>query len=155
MNPKTKSILTAAVPLLGVQAFVASLQGAENPFVGTWTSNTSKSKVPSDYRYQRLTLLFAVVFDTVTIGSKFVDASGQERTATELFHTDGREHPGTLSPGVLHTSRWVNSHMIETTAKKDGKDLGFVTYEVSADGTILISKYSTSPGQVLVFDRQQ
>ena len=45
MNPKTKSILTAAVLLLGVQAFVASLQGAENPFVGTWPSNSSKSKV--------------------------------------------------------------------------------------------------------------
>ena len=68
---------------------------------------------------------------------------------------DGKEHPGTLSPGVLHTARWVNSRMIETTAKKDGKDVGVVTYEVSVDGRTLISRYSTSPEQVLVFDRKE
>jgi hypothetical protein len=41
-----------------------------------------------------------------------------------LFHTDGKEHPGTLSPGVFHMAKWVNARTIETTAKKDGKDMG-------------------------------
>jgi hypothetical protein len=102
-----------------------------------------------------VTLQFAVVFDTVTVGSKFLGTSSQEQTATELFHMDGKEHPGTLNPGVLHTARWVNSRMIEATAKKDGKDVGVMTYEVSADGRTLTSRYSTSPEQVLVFDRQE
>ena len=71
-----------------------------------------------------MTLQFAVVFDTVTIGGKLVTTSGQEQSATELFHTDGKEHPGTLNPGVLHVARWVNSRVIETSAKKDGKNVG-------------------------------
>lgn len=144
-----------AVLLVGLLTTASSLGAADNPFVGTWTSNFSKSKLPSNYQYKRVTLQFAVVFDTVTIGSKFVAGSGQEQSATELFHTDGKEHPGTLSPGVLHTARWVNSRMLETSAKKDGKDFGVVTYELSADGKTLISKHSTSPQQVLVFERQE
>ena len=141
--------------LLTLLTMAQSLPAAENPFVGTWTSNPSKSKLPSDFQYKRVTLQFAVMFDTVTIGGKFLTAAGQEQTFTELFHMDGKEHPGTLSPGVLHTARWVNSRMIETTAKKDGKDLGLMTYEVSADGKILTSKNSSSPQQVLVYDRQE
>ena len=58
-----------------------------------------------------------------TIGSKFVTGSGQEQTATELFHTDGKEHPGTLSPGVVQAAKWVNSRTIETSAKKKGRTL--------------------------------
>ena len=140
--------------LLGLMTIAGSLHAADNPFVGTWTLNLSKSKLPANAQYKSITLQFAVVFDTVTVGSKFVAASGQEQTATELFHTDGKEHPGTLSLGVLHTARWVNARMIETTAKKDGKDMGVVQYEVSADGRTLTSRYSTSPEQVLVFDRR-
>ncbi len=107
----------AALFLLGLMTIAAGLSAVENPFVGTWTSNFSKSKVPSNYQYKRVTLQFAVVFDTVTIGSKLVTASGHEQGATELFHADGKEHPGTLSPGVLHMARWVNSRILETRAK--------------------------------------
>jgi hypothetical protein len=52
----------------------------------------------------------------------------------------------------------INSRTLETRAKKDGKDMGVMTYEVSADGKTLTSKYSTSPQspqQVVVFDRQE
>ena len=52
-------------------------------------------------------------------------------------------------------ARWINPRTLETTAKKDGKDVGVVVYEVSADGKTLTSKYSTAPEQVLVFDRQE
>ena len=140
--------------LLVLMTIVGSLRAADNPFVGTWTLNLAKSKLPANSPYKSITLQFAVVFDTVTVGSKFVVASGQEQTATELFHTDGKEHPGTLSLGVLHTTRWVNPRLLEIMAKKDGKDMGTMQYEVSADGKTLMSKYSTSPEQVLVFDRQ-
>jgi len=140
--------------LLGLLTMAGSLPAADNPFVGTWTLNLSKSKMPANAQYKSVTLQFAVVFDTVTVGSKFVAPSGQEQTATELFHTDGKEHPGTLSSGVLHTAKWVNPRMIEITAKKDGKDMGVMQYEISADGKTVTSRYSTIPEQVLVFDRQ-
>lgn len=150
-----EELMYRALLLLGILTVAGSLDAADNPFVGSWISNFSKSKLPTGYQFKSVTLQFAVVFDTVTIGSKFVTASGQEQTATELFHMDGKEHPGTLNPGVLHTARWVNSRTIETSAKKDGKDVGVVTYELSLDGKTLASKYSTSAQQVLVFDRQE
>lgn len=33
--------------------------------------------------------------------------------------------------------------MIETSGKKDGQDIGVITYEVSTDGKTLTAKYST------------
>ena len=141
--------------LLTLMATSGHLLAADNPFVGTWTSNFSKSKLPKDFPFKSVQLQFAVVFDTVTIGSMFVNASGKQETAADLFHTDGKEHPGTLNPGVIHQARWIDSRTLETSAKKDGKDVGVVTYEVSADGKTLTSKYSISPGQVLVYERRE
>jgi len=136
---------------------LTAVQGVEatDPFSGVWLSNFSKSKLPSDYQFKEVTLQFAVVFDSVTIGSKIVTRSGQELTSTELFHMDGKEHPGTLGPGVTHTARWVNASLIEAAAKKDGKDLGWETFEVSPNGRTLTFKISAQPEQVLVFDRQK
>jgi len=57
-------------------------------------------------------------FDTVTIGSEFVTGSGQEQTATELFHTDGKEHLGTLSAGVLQARA-----PLKRAPKKTGRTL--------------------------------
>jgi hypothetical protein len=147
-----------AMLVLILLAIVESLPAVDNPFVGTWTANLSKSKLLPDYQYKPVMLQIAVVFDTVTLGSKFATASGQELTAADLFHTDGKEHPGTLSLGVLHTARWIDARTLETRAKKGGKDMGVMTYEVSADGKTLTNKYSMSPQspqQVVVFDRQE
>jgi hypothetical protein len=133
-----------------------SLGQSERPgaLVGTWSSNFSKSQLPTNYQYRGITLQFATVLDTITIGSAFALVSGQEVRATELFHLDGKPHPGTLNPGVTISAKWVNPRKLETNATKDGKDAGVVTYEVSADGKTLTSRYSTAPEQVLVFDRQ-
>ena len=73
--------------------------------------------------------------------------------ALSLAQSQGPGEAGTLNPGVMISAKWVNPRRLETNATKDGKD-GVVTYEVSADGKTLTSRYSTAPGQVLVFDRQ-
>jgi len=101
-----------------------------------------------------MTLQFAIVFDTLTIGTKLVTTSGRQQTATELFHMDGKEHPGTLNPGVVITGKWINAHLIETGGKKDGQDVGIIRYEVSADGKTLTQMYSGSADQSLVFERK-
>ena len=136
----------------------STLQPAPNPegsvFSGTWVLNREKSKLPSGYPYRSMTLQFAVVFDTVTIGGRFVTTTGQTQTATELFHMDGKEHPGTLNPGVVITARWIDARTLETGGKKDGQDVGAVTYQVSRDGRTLTQKYSRSPEQELVFDHR-
>jgi hypothetical protein len=137
---------------------VSSLQPAPNPegsvFPGTWVLNLEKSKLPSGYPYRSMTLQVAVVFDTVTIGGRFVTTAGQTQTATELFHVDGKEHPGTLHPGVVITARWIDARTLETGGKKDGQDVGVITCQVSRDGRSLTQKYSSSPEQELVFERR-
>jgi hypothetical protein len=59
-------IVTFAVGVLSAQApRQVSPPAVENPFVGIWTANVPKSKLPSDFfRFQRVTLQFAVVFDS-------------------------------------------------------------------------------------------
>jgi hypothetical protein len=42
--------------------------------------------------------------------------------ATELFHMDGKPHPGTLNPGVILVGRWISSTAIETSGTRDGQD---------------------------------
>lgn len=70
------------------------------------------------------------MLDTITVSSTFVLASsGKEVSATELFHLDGKPHPGTLNTGIMISARWATGRKLETTATKDGKDAGVVTYE--------------------------
>jgi hypothetical protein len=57
-------------PLLIVPALCfAQTDWPGAPFVGSWSSNLSKSQVPASYQYQRLVLQFAIVLDTFTVGS--------------------------------------------------------------------------------------
>ncbi len=163
--------LLAAVGIVAVAVGVPSAQAlrqvsppaVENPFVGTWTVNVPKSKLPSDFfQFQRVTLQFAVVFDTVTIGSDIVAASGEELISTELYHMDGKEHPstlgpedtGSLGPGAVLRARWANSRVIEIDEKANGQDVGVSSYAVSADGKTLTNTFSTLPDLELVFDHK-
>ena len=137
------------IPLLIVAALCfAQTDWPGAQFVGSWSSNLSKSQVPASYQYRRLVLQFAIVLDTITVGSTFVLSSGQEVSATELFHPDGKQHPGTLNPGVMISAKWADSRKLETSATKDGKDASVVTYEVSADGKTLTTRYSAIPEQL-------
>lgn len=126
----------------------------ENPFVGSWTANLSKSRPHPDFKFQRVTLQIAVAGDTVTMSSVVVDPSGKEQRAAETFRSDGTETPGTLTPGVSHIARFVGSHVLVTIARKDDQLFAMITYEVSADGKTLTSRSSGVMEQVIVFDRQ-
>jgi hypothetical protein len=91
-----------------------------------------------------------------TVGSTFVLSSGQEVSATELFHLDGTpsRHFEPWRDDLCQVGESTQIRL-ETTATKDGKDAGVVTYEVSADGKTLTSRCSTSPDQVRVFNRHR
>lgn len=128
---------------------------SENPFVGSWIANLSKSRPHPDFKVQRVTLQIDVAGDTVKMASVVVDPTGQEQRAAETFRSDGTETPGTLTPGVTHIARFVGSHVLATIANKDGQLFAMITYEVSTDGKTLTSRSSGMMEQVIVFDRQQ
>lgn len=145
-----------AGPLRAAPRQVTQAVAAKHPFVGTWTANLSRSKLHPNYQIQRATLQFEVAGDTVTVSSAVVLASGQEQRGAETFQTDGTERPGTLNPGIVLTAKWIGPSILETRAKKDGQEIGLVTYEVSADGKTLTAKSSGTIAleQEIMFDRK-
>jgi hypothetical protein len=125
-----------------------------NPFVGEWVANLSRSRQSPDYRFQAATLRISVDGDTVTMASRLIDPSNEEKEAAETFRTDGTETPGTLTPGVFLAARWVGSHVLATIAKKDNQTIALATYEVSADGKTLTLRSSGTVEHVIVFERK-
>ena len=148
------SVLFALVMVIGVADRQSAPPAADSPFVGEWTANLAKSKQDPNYQFQRVTLRIAVAGETATMASELVNASGETQKAAETFRTDGTETPGTLNPGVTLVARWVGSHVLATIAKKDGRTLALVTYEVSADGRTLTLRSSGAVEHVIVFDRK-
>lgn len=125
-----------------------------NPFVGEWVANINRSRQSPDYRFQAATLRISVDGETVTMASRLVDPSGEQKEAAETFRTDGTETPGTLTPGIVLAARWLGSHVLATIAKKGDQTIALVTYEVSVDGKTMTLRSSGTVEHVIVFDRK-
>jgi hypothetical protein len=125
-----------------------------NPFVGEWVANISKSRQSPDYRFQAATLRIFVDGETITMSSRLIDPSGEQKQAAETFRTDGTETPGKLTPGILLAARWLGTHVLATIAKKGNETIALVTYEVSSDGKTMTLRSSGTVEHVIVFDRK-
>jgi len=116
----------------------------QDPFVGTWTANVSKSTRHPANQFQRATLHFDVVGDAVTITNVVVDESGREERGTHTIQADGQEHPPG-GGGYALMANWRASHILETVGTKDGQVVGRGMYQVSADGkTLTVSTKNAS-----------
>ena len=143
--PKLKAHVES---LPGEAAPAKAVPEKENPFVGKWTANLSKSKRHPGNPFQSATLQFTVVGDTVTIIDVVVDEAGREIQSKNTILVDGQEH--TTEHGYVFMARWRGSNVLETEAKKDGVPAGWGRYEISEDGkTLTIS----GDEQVIVLDR--
>ena len=121
-----------------------------NPFVGKWTANLSKSKRHPANQFQSATIKFIVDGNTVTIIDAVIDESGHEVTANNTILVDGNEHPSENGNGYVLVVKWNGPRVIETSATKDGLDVGWGKYEVSKDGkTLTIS----GDEQMIILDR--
>jgi hypothetical protein len=132
-----------------------------DPFSGTWAANIAKSQRDPNHQFQSATLRFVVYGDAVSLTHTGVNMSGKEESGTTHLNADGTPRPvSPHAPGVMVTTRWVGSHVLETAAMKDGELVGHGRYEVSGDGQTLTAKVSGTDGsgkpfsQVIVFDRE-
>lgn len=126
----------------------------KDSFSGTWVANLSTSKLHPSFQYRSVTLDVTISGTMATMASRLVDEAGKEVRAAETFPTDGTESPGTLTPGVTLIARWLGPDVLASIARKDGRTVALVTYEVSADRKTLTSRSSGSLEQVLVFERR-
>ncbi len=116
-----------------------------NPLAGTWTANLAKSARHPLHPFQRATLQFVVIGETVTITNTGVDPSGREERGEHTIQADGREHLMPGGGGYAVTARWLGSHTLETVATRNGRIVGQGTYEVSPDGhTLTVSARNPS-----------
>jgi len=149
------SLLFALLTVAGCRGLYASQEAKDSPFVGTWVADLSKSKQSARNQFKSATLQISVTADTVTIASRFVDGTGQERHAVQPLRTDGTETPASLTPGAVLVARWLDARVLDTAAKKDGRVIALVRYEVSADGKTLTTRSTGMFDQVIVYDRQR
>jgi len=151
------AILSVLLAVGGVAAPQTRPTAPENPFVGHWTANLSRSTLHQNSQVQTMTLQFAVTVDAVSITDSVITPSGQAQGhGTTTFQTDGKQHPhDELIPGLTVVARWRGSRILETVlTRKDGRT-DRVTYEVSADGRTLTSRTSGDLGdQLIMFDRK-
>jgi hypothetical protein len=116
----------------------------DNPFLGTWKLNIAKSNYGSLPAPKSQTRTIAAQGNGVKYSFEGVGADGTPFAYSFVTYYDGTEAAvtGTGTPGGADsiTLKRVNSHKIEGTLHKGGKDIGKVTAEVSKDGKVATVK---------------
>lgn len=132
--------------------------GAENPFLGTWVLNTTKSKPdPSSAPVQSQTVLYSV--DGTTLKASLT-TDGKPAAHPTVY--DGKEHEyGGMSPlSPTHIIPMSKGKTLETVFKRNGLKVGTRKNTLSADGsTMTVVTQGTKPDNsnyysVLVFEKQ-
>src|SRR2546428_3306137 len=104
----------------------------------------------------------------VTMTHGGVNMSGKQESGSQTYYPDGKERPLSLStgsgqaqqmPNITIASTWVGTHVLETSAKRDGQPLGQGSYEGADDNRVLtatvrgVDAAGKPFAQVIVFDR--
>ena len=128
MKAPTTRLAVAVCLLWGTFAF------AENPCVGTWKLNESKSKVTAGAP-KNSSVVCEASGDSIKVTVEGIDAQGKPVHNEWTGKFDGKDYP--LSGDATADSRFykqVDDHTQEFANKKDGKVTVSGTIKYSADG---------------------
>ena len=138
--------------------FVAALCFADDPQMGTWKLNESKSKfapgVPKNH-----TVVYETAGDSVKVTVDGTDKDGKSTHNEWTGKFDGKDYAVTGDPtSDMRSYKKISDHMLKMTVKKDGKVTITGRVIVSADGksrTVFTSDASTRDVRSKsVYDRQ-
>jgi len=149
------------LPLMMIVAVfcAAPVLGADDPIIGTWKLNVSKSKF-GDAPLKAGTRVYSESKGLYTLEQTQTGADGKE-TSNKATYRDGKEEkqaPG--GAGDATVAKKVDANTWDFELKKDGKVVGHVHRVVSADGKTLTvqnsgTKLSGAKGdETLVYDKQ-
>jgi hypothetical protein len=137
--------------VLAILLAAAGLQAQDNPIMGTWTLNVSKSKYVSEPPPRSRTLKFEPVGSN---GLKLINdavlANGEKTHVEETFLQDGREHVNVQ----------FDAYNSLTINRKGGKTVQALKRIVSQDGrtlTIIVARTDANGhpvDDIRVFDKQ-
>lgn len=129
---RTKNILVALTLLLAASQLSLA---AENPLMGTWKLNESKSKYASDSGKNTTVTYTAAKGDMIKCTADGVDKDGKPIHWTWTGKFDGKPYPIKGSPAfdtlAYHS---MNERTNETTATKNGKVVMTAVIAVAKDG---------------------
>ena len=124
-------VLTVALCLLVFSVCYA----AENPNIGTWKLNESKSKIPAGVGKNTAVVYSAAAGDMFTVTTDGVDGSGKPAHSEWTGKFDGKPYPVTGSPSV--DARAVTAkgdRTLEIDNLKGGKSVSTGKVEIAKDG---------------------
>ena len=124
-------VLTVALCLLVFSVCYA----AENPNIGTWKLNESKSRIPAGVGKNTTVVYSAAAGDMFTVTTDGVDGSGKPAHSEWTGKFDGKPYPVTGSPSV--DARAVTAkgdRTLEIDNMKGGKSVGTGKVELAKDG---------------------
>ena len=129
------------VCVLALSAMAAGpLRAQNNPFLGTWKLNLSKSKFDGMPAPKSLTRTVAAEGAGATYTFTGEDADGKAIEYSFTSNYDGKDSAVTGSgmPGGADTVAMtrVNSNLVRTILKKGGDAIGMSNTEVSKDGKV-------------------
>jgi len=150
----------AAVTVLACA--VATTVLAQNPLLGTWKLNVTKSKYNSGAAPKSLTRTVEVQGDKMKYTFEGVAADGSPLTYTFTVSYDGKDYPitGSGAPGGADTIaiKQLNPSSYASTLKKAGQPVLTTKAQVSKDGKTTTLTQSaatgTGPTNTLVFEKQ-
>jgi hypothetical protein len=129
-NMKTRTIgLTLGMLFVGL-----AMCSAQNPNLGTWKLNESKSKIPAGSS-KNMTVTYEAAGDSLKATIDGVDGQGKPTHTEWTGKFDGKDYPVTGDPTQdTRAIKQVDDHHYNLTIKKDGKVTITGKAVIAADG---------------------
>jgi hypothetical protein len=114
--------------------FTVALSFADNPNIGTWKLNDSKSKIPAGVS-KNTTVTYTADGDNMKAVLDGVDGKGNPTHSEWTGKFDGKDYPVTGDPNVDSRSiTKVDEHHYKVASKKDGKVVQSGNIVLAPDG---------------------
>jgi hypothetical protein len=126
----TKTICLTFTLCLAAAAFCVA---ADDPLMGTWKLNESKSKIAPGAP-KNTTVVYSVAGDQIKVTVDGTDAQGKSAHSEWTGKMDGKDYPVTGDATADMRSYKKEGKDLELTNKKDGKVTTTGKVVVSADG---------------------
>jgi len=113
-----------------------------DPFVGTWSLNTTRSAFDANHKPAEATMTWELDADgAYLLLAEGVDARGERcREKPQRLRPDGVAYPVEGLPGLTSVTTRLNPNTIRAEAKReDGSLAGEGTYVVAADGRTMMA----------------
>ena len=129
-----KSLLQLSIAATALCFFGTALCFADDPQMGTWKLNESKS-IFATGATKNHTVVYEATGDTVKIIVDGTDKDGKSSHNEWTGKFDGKDYPVTGDPNSdMRSYKKVDDHTLKMTVKKNGKVTGSGRIVVSADG---------------------